>query len=132
MISTSKIVGVVSWGFVLCVGLSDANAADYGASSEGGAGPTVIQEDQTGRGSGDDVIKGEVLRVEGDYLFVREEDGKEVRMHIDQTTKMSDKKLDRGELIEATIDEQNHALSIHSPDRRSDHTLESGQAIEPK
>ena len=130
MVFISKIVSVVSCGFVLYVGLSDANAAGYGALGEE-SGPTIMQEDQSGRGPGDEVIKGEVLRVEGDHLFVREEDGKEVRMHIDQTTKMKAKKLDRGELIEATINEQNHALSIHSPDR-SAHTLESGQATEPK
>ncbi|MEP6934326.1 MAG: hypothetical protein ABI988_10350 [Nitrospirota bacterium] len=76
------------------------------------------------------MIKGEVLRIEGDNYFVKDQDGKEVRLHLDQTTKMSDKKLDQGELIEATVNEQNHVLSIHSPDRRSDHTLESGQAVE--
>ena len=72
------------------------------------------------------------MRVEGDHVLVKEKDGKEVRMHIDQTTKMSDKKLAQGELIEATLNEENHALSIHSPDRRSNHTLESGQSIELK
>ena len=75
-------------------------------------------------------IKGEVLRIEGDNYVVKDQDGKEVRLHIDQTTKMSEKKLDQGELIEATVNEQNHVLSIPSPDRRNDHTLESGQAVE--
>ena len=75
-------------------------------------------------------IKGEVLRMEGANYVVKGQDGKEVRLHIDQTTKMSDKKLDQGELIEATVNEQNHVLSIPSPDRRNDHTLESGQAVE--
>ena len=75
-------------------------------------------------------IKGEVLRMEGDNYVVKGQDGKEVRLHIDQTTKMSEKTLDQGELIEATVNEQNHVLSIHSPDRRNDHTLESGQAVE--
>jgi hypothetical protein len=75
-------------------------------------------------------IQGEVLRIEGDNYFAKGQDGKEVRLHIDQTTKRSDKKLVQGELIEATVNEQNHVLSIHSPDRRRDHTLESGQAVE--
>ena len=68
------------------------------------------------------VIKGEILRIEGDNYFVKGQDGKEVRVHIDQTTKISDKKLDQGEPIEATVNEQNHVLSIPSPDRRNDHT----------
>jgi hypothetical protein len=49
-------------------------------------------------------------------------------MHIDQTTKMRDEKLEPGEFVEATVNEENQVLSIHSPDRRSDHTLESGPA----
>jgi len=75
-------------------------------------------------------IKGEVLRMEGDNYVVKGQDGKDVRLHIDQTTKMRDRKLEQGELIEATVNEQNHVLSIPSPDRRNDHTLESGQAVE--
>jgi ribosomal protein S1 len=114
MLSISKIVGVVSCVFVLCVGLSDANAARSEDLSKG------------------EIIKGEVLRVEADHLLVKDKDGKEVRIHIDQTTKMSDKKLDQGDGIVATVDEQNHALSIQSSDRRSDHTLESGQAVEER
>ena len=78
------------------------------------------------------VIKGEVLRIEGDNYFVKGPDGKEVRVHIDQTTKMGDQKLGQGDRIEATVNEQNHVLSLPSPDRRNDHTLESGQAVEPR
>lgn len=114
MLSISKIVGIVSCGFVLCVGLSDANAARSEDLSKG------------------EIIKGEVLGVEADHLLVKDNDGKEVRIHIDQTTKMSDKKLEQGDGIVATVDEQKHALSIHSSDRRSDHTLESGQAVEER
>ena len=74
------------------------------------------------------VITGKVLRLKGDHLYMKNENGKEVHMHIDQTTKMSDKKLEPGELVEATVNEENQVLSIHSPDRRSDHILESGPA----
>jgi len=131
MLSPSKFLDVGSCGFVLCVCLSDANAAGYGTSSDRESGPTVIQEDQFGPGPGDEVIKGEVLRVEGEHIFVRGEDGKEVRIHFDQTTSKSHKILLQGELIEATINEQNHAVSIRSPDRRNEHTLDPGEAMEP-
>lgn len=114
MLSISKIAGIVSCVFVLCVGLSDANASRSEDLIKG------------------ETIQGEVVRVEGDHLLVKEKDGKEVRIHIDQTTKMSDKTLEQGDGIVATVDEQNHALSIQSSDRRSDHTLESGQAVEPQ
>jgi ribosomal protein S1 len=111
MLSISKMVGIVSCGIVLCVGLSDANAARSEDLSKG------------------EIIKGEVLRVEAEHIVVKRATGKEVRLHIDQTTKMSDKKLEQGDSIVATVNEQNHALSIHSSDRRSDHTLESGKAV---
>ena len=115
MLSTSRIFGVISCGFVLCIDLSDAEA-----------GPIAMQEDQASRSQSGQIITGEVLRVEGDHLFVKEETGKEVGMHIDQTTRMSHKKLVQGDLIEATVNDESHALSIYSysADRRSDHTLE--------
>lgn len=119
----STFLGVVSCGFVLCVCLFDAHAAGDGTSSEGKSDPIVIQEDQFGLGPGDEVVKGEVVRVEGDNVFVREDNGKEVRIHIDHTTR-SHKILLQGELIVATINEQNHALSIRSPDRSDEHTLD--------
>jgi hypothetical protein len=125
------IVALVFCGFVLCVCLSYVNAAVYGPSSEGESGPIVIQEDQFSPGPGEEVIKGEVMRVEGDHIFVKEEDGKEVRIHIDQTTSKSHKILLQGELVEATINEENHALSIRSPDRKSEHILDSEQTMEP-
>lgn len=131
MLSTSSIFGVISCGFVLCVGLSDANAEGNGVLSEGDSGPTVIQEDQTGLGPGDEVIKGEVLRVEGDHLFVKAENGKEVRMQIDQTTGKNHKIPVKGELIEATVNGEGHALSINSPDRKNEHTLDPAQTMEP-
>ena len=113
------------------------NASDEMKAAQGGQRKDEQVEDKQvhegmkdGESQSAKAIKGEVVRIEGDNYFVKGQDGKEVRLHIDQTTKMSDKKLDQGELIEATVNEQNHVLSIHSPDRRSDHTLESGQAVE--
>ena len=84
----------------------------------------VHKDMKEGQSQSAKVIKGEILRIEGDNYFVKGQDGKEVRVHIDQTTTMSDKKLEQGELIEATVNEQNHVLSIPSPDRRNDHTPE--------
>jgi ribosomal protein S1 len=120
MLSISKIVGVMVSGFVLCVGLSDAEAR-----------PIAMQEDQTSQSHGGEIFKGEVVRVERDHIFVKGENGKEVRMHIDQTTRMSHKILVEGELIEATVNAERHALSIDSPDRSSDHTIEPEQIFSP-
>jgi len=108
----------------------EMNAAQIGQKTDDQVGDKPVHTGmKDGESQSTKAIKGEVLRIEGDTYFVKGQDGKEVRLHIDQTTKMSDTKLDQGELVEATVNEQNHVLSIHSPDRRSDHTLESTQAI---
>jgi len=67
-------------------------------------------------------IKGEVSRIEGDTYFVKGENGKEVRLHIDDTTQKTGA-IHEGARIEAQMNEQNHALSIRSTpttDRRNE------------
>jgi len=97
MISIPKVVGVLSCGVLLCLGLSQAAHA---ANEEGARRLEQAK-----------VITGELLRVEyGDY-FVKGQDGKEVRLTTDKTTQMMGQ-LKKGDRIEAKVNEQNHALSI--------------------
>ena len=58
------------------------------------------------------IIQGDVVRVEKGYYFVKEKDGKEVRLETDQTTKMGP--IKKGDHIVATMDEEKHVLSMHS------------------
>jgi hyperosmotically inducible periplasmic protein len=58
------------------------------------------------------IIQGDVVRVERGHYFVKEKDGKEVRLETDKATKMGH--IKKGDHIVATVDEGNHALSIHS------------------
>jgi len=129
MVSISKIVGVMSCGFLLCLGLSNAaqagNAdpttdemkADQSDRRQGGqeAGEKQMNDRMEGSASkGGKTIKGEVLRVEGyDNYFVKGQDGKEVRLHTDKTTQMLGE-IKKGDRIEAKVNNQNHALSIRS------------------
>jgi hypothetical protein len=72
--------------------------------------PICIEEMRQGIAT----IKGEVLHVGGDYYFVERFDGKEVRLHIDQTTKMNSH-IGQGDRIEAKVGEANdqiHVLSL--------------------
>ena len=78
-------------------------------------------------------IKGEVLRVEGDNFFVTGQDGKEVRLYIDQTIQKTGN-IQQGDQIEVMVNDENQALSLRSPDRRNEHhdhtadsALEAGQ-----
>lgn len=128
MVSVPKIVGVLSCGALLCLGLSTATQAGNAASAA-----DDMQADQTDRRQGGQeardkhlqdpmrggqsqnskTITGEVLRVEGDNYFVNGKDGKEVRLHTDDTTKMTEN-IRQGDRIEADVNDQNHALSIRS------------------
>lgn len=137
MVVHSKIVGVVVCGFLLCLGLSTAAQADNAASAadrlkadqsdrrQGGqeAGEKQMKDMADGQSNGGKTIKGEVLRVEGNDCFIKEQDGKEVQLHIDLTT-LKARNIEPGEHIEAKVDDQNHALSILSDqavtDRRNE------------
>ena len=94
MMSLPKVVGVVSCGFVLCLGLSTAAQADNAASTadrlkadqsdrrQGGqeAGEKQMNDMEGGQSTGAKTIKGEVLRVEGNDCVIKGQDGKEVRV----------------------------------------------------
>jgi hypothetical protein len=128
MVSIPKVVGVMSCGFLLCLGLSHAAQADNAASaqdemkadqSDRRQGGQEVGEKQLNNGpegsdsKGGKTITGEVLRVEGDNYFVKGQDGKEVRMHTDHTTQKTGT-ISQGDRIEAKVNDQNHALSIRS------------------
>ena len=106
MITISNFITVAACGFILSVTPAGYAQAQTSASEERGS----LKQ-------GYHVVKGEVIRLKGDHLYVKGKNGKEVHMHIDQATKMSDKKLEPGDRIEATVNEDNQVLSIHSADR---------------
>jgi hypothetical protein len=130
MVSTPKIVWVISCGFLLCLGLSTAAQADHEPASSD-LMKTDAQSDRQGFQSDDDkqrndergsnraegakTIKGELFRVEDGNYFVKVKDGMEVRLHTDKTTQMMGA-IKKGDRIEAKVNDQNHALSIRGAD----------------
>ena len=56
-------------------------------------------------------VEGDVLQVEFDYLTVQRSDGKELKMHIDESTEMIGY-VGRGQHVEAKLNQQKHALLI--------------------
>ena len=137
MASLSKVVGGMACAFLLCLGLSTAAQADNAATAadklqadqsdrrHGGqeAGKKQMHETESGKSTDSKTITGEVLRVEGNDCFIKGQDGKEVRLHIDTTT-LKARNIEPGERIEAKVDNQNHVLAILSnpavTDRRND------------
>ena len=182
MVSITKVGGVLSCGFLLCLGLSNGANANNAPLAEddmnaiqserdgGQAGlkgdddklTGVPEPSQPGRNGGqaglrgDDnklkgdhatmpgreggqagykgdqdkrrglksshTIKGEVLSVEGDGMYLQKQDGTAVRVHTDQTTKKTGH-IYLGARVEAEVNNEGHALSIRSAgstDRRNE------------
>ncbi|MEP6959280.1 MAG: hypothetical protein ABI980_11170 [Nitrospirota bacterium] len=113
MVAIPKVIGVLSCGFLLCLGLSvAASAADdmkAGQSERNGGQPD--QKEMSLQKQEVHVIQGDVLRVEGTNYVVKGLDGKEVSLHADNTT-VKTGNVKAGDRIEAKVNEQNHALSI--------------------
>jgi uncharacterized membrane protein YcgQ (UPF0703/DUF1980 family) len=130
MVSIPKVVGVLSCGFLLCLGLSNAAQAEH-PPAPSDVMKTDSVSDRQGFQSDDDkqknvddekgsnhvkdakTIKGELSRVEDGNYFVKVKDGKEVRLHTDKTTQMMGE-VKKGDRIEAQVNTKNHALSIRS------------------
>jgi hypothetical protein len=85
MVSVPKVVGVMLYGCVLGLGLYL---------------------------NGSHTIKGEVVRVEPNSYFVQQYDGDQVSVYADDTTQVTGN-IHIGNHIEAKVNAQSHALSIH-------------------
>jgi hypothetical protein len=99
MVSIQKVVGVLSCGVLLCLGLSQAaHAADE-------EGAKRLEQAK--------VIKGDLVGVDyGDYI-VKDKDGNEVRVHMDKKTQVMGQ-ITKGDRVEAKVDDKNHVLAIRS------------------
>jgi len=101
MVAIPKVVGVLSCGVLLCLGLSNAAS---GADE---------MKDMTVKKPAGHIIQGDVVRVEYGNYVVKQRDGKEVRLETDNTTQMMGQ-IKKGDRIVATVNEQDHALSIQA------------------
>jgi hypothetical protein len=117
MVTLPKIIGVVSCSAVLCLGLSYAAQArmDPGPCPDRISGqPNLLLlkcNEETLRGI--KTIKGEVLRVDGNDFLVQRFDGKDVRLHVDANTQMTEI-IGRGDRIEAKVREVNDQKQVLS------------------
>jgi hypothetical protein len=120
MVSILKFIGVISCGFVLCLGLPNcAQAINNFAeelqelkSEQNADGQTGLTEKDEETARGIQTIYGEVLRIKHDKYLVRKYDGNVVRLHIDNNTQLNGN-LTQGDRIVAKVIDQKHALLIH-------------------
>ena len=119
MVSIPKIIGVMACSFVLCLSLSNATQATERmkpdpCADRKGEQPNLLKCDEETR-QGIDTVTGEVLRIDGNDFLVQRFNGKEVRLHLDANTQMTEI-IGLGDRIEAKVsdvNERKHVLSIH-------------------
>ena len=110
--SVPKILGVLSYSFLVCLGLSTVafSADQLNTGRMSGKIWTVDDKDRFVSGK---EVEGEIVKVDGEHYVVREASGAEVRMHVDaKTEKRSNMRPKVGEHVLAKVDAKGHALSF--------------------
>jgi hypothetical protein len=117
MVSISKIIGSMWCAFALCLSLfipveaAERMKPDPCADRKGGQPNMNILTCNQDPRHGIETIRGEVLRFDRNNLLVQRPDGKEIRLYIDQDTRMTEF-IGQGDRIEAKVSDQEDVLSI--------------------
>jgi hypothetical protein len=98
------------WAFVTVVVLSFSagmlQAADPMSDKE--AKPTLKERITK------DTVKGTLMKMEGDYYWIKDTDGKEVKVHVDKSTKLD--KVVVGDQVKAYITDKGHTTTLQRAD----------------
>jgi hypothetical protein len=57
-----------------------------------------------------DTIKGTLMKIEGEYYVIKDDDGKQHRIHVDKSTKMD--KVVTGDMVKAYVTDQGHTTTL--------------------
>jgi hypothetical protein len=111
MVQIPKVVGVLSCGLLLSLGLSiAAQAQDMKVGESEGKGGQVDQKEMTAQKQVH-YIRGNVVRVEYGGYVVKQKDGTEVTLTTDNKTQVMGQ-IKKGDRIEAKVNANNHVLLI--------------------
>ena len=87
---------------VLSPGIGNVMAAD--PMSEKEASPTIKERNTK------DTVKGTLMKIDGEHYWIKDNDGKEVRIHVDKSTKMD--KVVEGDHVKAYITDKGHTTTL--------------------
>lgn len=87
-------------------GVGLAQAADPMSDKE--ASPTI------GERITKDAVKGTLMKVDGEYYTIKDNDGKETKIHVDKSTKMD--KVVVGDHVKAYITDKGHTTTLQRAD----------------
>lgn len=57
-----------------------------------------------------DTVKGTLMRTEGEYYYIKDDDGKEQKIHVDKSTKLD--KVLPGDMVKAYVTDQGHTTTL--------------------
>lgn len=57
-----------------------------------------------------DTIKGTLMRTEGEYYYIKDNDGKEHKIHVDKSTKLD--KVLAGDMVKAYVTDRGHTTTL--------------------
>lgn len=97
-----RLLGLLGFATILGLGIA---AATYAAE------PMAMPGQSEMAAPGPKAITGDLLRIDGEFYVVKEASGKEVRLHVDKTSKLEGT-FKAGDKVEAHASPQGHALSI--------------------
>ena len=84
----------------------------FGAGTVGAANPMSDKEAKPTLGERftKSTIKGTLMKMEGEYVWIKDTDGKESRIHVDKSTKLD--KVVVGDTVKAYITDQGHTTTL--------------------
>jgi hypothetical protein len=91
---------------LLCFGVAVTQAANPMSDKE--ASPTLKERITK------DTVKGTLMKTEGEYYWIKDSDGKEVKVHVDKSTKMD--KVVVGDMVKAYITDKGHTTTLQRAD----------------
>ncbi len=57
-----------------------------------------------------DTVKGTLMKVEGEYYYIKDNDGKQTKVHVDKSTKMD--KVVVGDMVKAYVTDKGHTTTL--------------------
>lgn len=89
---------------VLTVSLSAGGALAADPMKEKEAKPSMKERVM------EDAVKGTLMKIDGEYYVIKDKDGKEVRVHVDKSTKLD--KVAEGDMVKAYYTKEGHATTL--------------------
>lgn len=92
---------------LLGTGVGTALAADPMDEKE--ASPSIMERLTK------DSIEGTLMKIDGEHYWIKDSDGKEVRIHVDKSTKLD--KVVEGDQVKAFVTDKGHTTTLQRQER---------------